>query len=166
MRKLPALVLLAATALSARGGEVPPRTPVLVELFTSEGCSTCPPVDRFLSRLAAEQSIADVEIVPLEFHVDYWDRLGWKDPFSSAAFTKRQGDYSRTFQGENYTPQVIVDGREIVGDERAIRTAIADAAKGSRALVRIELTGTAEAKTRIALHVSAVAAGADADVLQ
>ena len=143
---------------------MPPRTPVLVELFTSEGCSTCPPVDRFLSRLAAEQSIADVEIVPLEFHVDYWDRLGWKDPFSSAAFTKRQGDYSRTFRGENYTPQVIVDGREIVGDERAIRTAIADAAKGSRALVRIELTGTAEAKTRIALHVSAVSAGADADV--
>lgn len=136
-------VLLACALVSlleGGGSAPPPRVPVLVELFTSEGCSSCPPADAFLSRLLSTQPVSDTEVIPLEFHVDYWDRLGWKDPFSSAAFTRRQQEYSRVFGSERiYTPQMVVDGAaELIGsDEREARRAIEKAAERSHLPLRV-----------------------------
>lgn len=107
------LTLLAATAVqaqaagtcSARSG---PSVAPVVELYTSEGCSSCPPADAWLSRLNA-----DPGVVALAFHVDYWDRLGWKDRFASAAYTQRQAQSQRSSGARfSYTPQVIVDGAD------------------------------------------------------
>src|SRR5262245_40063456 len=108
------------------------RVPVLLELFTSEGCSSCPPADALLAKLAKEQPLPGVEIIPLGLHVTYWDQLGWKDPASLADATARQQAYSRVF-GEDriYTPQAVIDGHEeVVGsDEAGILRAVARAAK-------------------------------------
>lgn len=162
MKRLSAWLLVTAV-LSARAAEAPPRTPVLVELFTSEGCSSCPAADRLLARLAAEQPVAAAEVVPLAFHVDYWDRLGWKDRFSSAAYTKRQGDYSRALGGSRvYTPQMVVNGRrEFVGsDERAARAALVAAAKEAFATVRVTRP-EAEGSATLRVSVSGATEGAD-----
>lgn len=107
--------------------------PVLVELFTSEGCSSCPPADTLLTRLAAERTIGHAEVVTLAFHVDYWDRLGWKDRFASAAFTERQHRYATAWKSDRvYTPQAVVDGRlEFVGSNgpRALEALATSAAR-------------------------------------
>lgn len=102
---------------------------VLMELFTSQGCSSCPPADVLLGEYASRK---DVRIIPLSFHVDYWNRLGWVDPFSNPVFTARQQWYSR-FLPENgvYTPQMVVDGHsEAVGNNRnAVRAIVENALK-------------------------------------
>src|ERR1700730_15285394 len=90
--------------------------PIVVELSTPRGCSSCPPADALLAELAGRP-----EVLALSFHVDYWDRLGWKDPFSSAAATERQQRYAeRLGLATVDTPQIVVDGRwQAVGSNRA-----------------------------------------------
>src|SRR5262245_55634142 len=111
-----------AQQASARADALPSQpspTPVIVELFTSEGCMDCPPADTILARLVAEQSVAGAEVIGLGEHVDYWDQLGWKDRFASAALTSRQQAYGARFNIDSvYTPQMIVDGRaQLVGSD-------------------------------------------------
>src|SRR3989442_4215485 len=119
---------------------IPP--PVVVELFTSEGCSSCPPADALLQQLANAASASGPKIIALGEHVDYWDHQGWKDRFSSAALTNRQQRYAARFNNESiYTPQMVVDGRaELVGsDANAARRAIDRAAAARHGAVRIAI---------------------------
>jgi hypothetical protein len=107
------------------------RTPVVVELFTSEGCSSCPPADALLARLSEGQPDGNVQLIALEEHVDYWNDLGWADPFSSRDWTLRQNVYSDVLRNGNpYTPQMVVDGTaEFVGSRaQQARRAIHEAA--------------------------------------
>ena len=90
------------------------KSMIVLELFTSQGCSSCPPADRLLGKYANDENV-----IALSFHVDYWDRLGWKDPFSNTAFSQRQKDYAKVFKsGSIYTPQLIINGeREMIGSD-------------------------------------------------
>ena len=97
--------------------------PVVVELFTSEGCSSCPPADAYLTTLAGR-----ADVLPLAFHVTYWNLLGWRDPYSSETATSRQAMYAARLGGGSYTPEIVVDGRRgMVGSERGeVAAAIAE----------------------------------------
>ena len=121
-RRLAALTLLGLTASAASAAE----RPIVVELFTSQGCSSCPPANAYLNELARGRA----DVLPLAFHVTYWDRLGWKDPFSLAEATSRQDVYGHRFGDGSYTPEIVVDGSSShVGSRREDVGAAIEAAK-------------------------------------
>jgi hypothetical protein len=133
-----------------------PSRAVVVELFTSEGCSSCPPADTLLAKLEQQQRLENAEIIALEEHVDYWDQLGWKDPFSSSQWTERQQDYAAGFASPGvYTPQMVVDGRtEFVGSsDHKARAAITDAAQQPKARVTLELAEPAPSLLRLDMSI-------------
>lgn len=113
----------------------------VLELFTSQGCSSCPSADRLLTETLNEAGTARKNIIGLSFHVDYWDRLGWKDPFSNHAFTKRQYQYSERFaQRGVYTPQGVINGRqEFVGSNRSQQTSALNDALSQPATAGVQL---------------------------
>ncbi len=137
---------LLCSALMAALAAAQPRTPVIVELFTSEGCSSCPPADRLLADLEREQPIRGVQVIALGEHVDYWNELGWPDRFSTKELTARQRDYGRKFVIDSiYTPQMVVNGQAQFtgGDAGRAAREIRKAAEAPRARVELSLQGDA-----------------------
>jgi hypothetical protein len=140
---------------------------VLVELFTSEGCSSCPPADINLIKLEEGQPIKGVEIITLAFHVDYWDYLGWKDKFSSAEFSRRQNTYSTNFDlPSNYTPQMVVDGKyEFVGSRwTEALSGIKKAANDNKGEISIDLKKN-ETTAKINVKAAKISSDADSEIL-
>ncbi|HEY5921377.1 MAG TPA: DUF1223 domain-containing protein [Kofleriaceae bacterium] len=106
---------------SSRGVD---EAPLVVELFTSQGCSSCPPADKLLDNLARDGALAGRPLAPLSFHVDYWDDLGWPDPFALPAWTERQSEYARALGDRSvYTPELVVGGRVGLVGSNASRAA-------------------------------------------
>ncbi|PYR55651.1 MAG: DUF1223 domain-containing protein [Acidobacteria bacterium] len=158
MTRIWLLAIVCVAAAPLLRGDDTARTPVLVELFTSEGCSSCPPADDLLSRLARTQPVAGAQVIPLGLHVDYWDALGWKDPLSSGDATRRQQNYAASLgNADVYTPQMVVDGRDafVGSDERLARDAIQRAAARPHARLAVRAVPDGSAIS-IALDVTAL----------
>lgn len=158
------LVLAAAVLASAQTHST--RTPVLLELFTSEGCSSCPPADRLLQELDAKQPVEGADLIVLSEHVDYWNHLGWADPYSSAQFSTRQQDYTDKYHFDGvYTPQLAVDGRfGLVGsDPRAAQAAIRKALREPK--IELRIVQAARSGNRVTATVELPAAAGQSGVL-
>ena len=125
-------------AFGSGSDDASPRVPIFLELFTSEGCSSCPPADAFLERMDA-QPIPGAQLIVLSEHVDYWDHSGWKDPYSSHAFTERQVAYVQALHlSEPATPQIILNGSSLLrGDSHQIQQMLIQATSSSTVPVKI-----------------------------
>jgi hypothetical protein len=139
---LVAVAVIAALSLTMHGA--PPKlgpTPVVVELFTSQGCSSCPPADALIHDITADSNLRG-RVIPLAFHVDYWDRLGWRDPFSSAEWSRRQAFYAQAMHlNSAYTPQAVVGGtREFVGSNHSALDAALEHASNDKPRGDVALT--------------------------
>jgi hypothetical protein len=139
----------------------PAKVPVLAELFTSEGCNSCPPADSLLEKLDRLQPVAGARVLVLSEHVDYWNQLGWKDPFSSSQFSQRQERYSRLLGGEVFTPQLVIDGRKQVlgSDPAAIQKAVAEAVQRPKVPVKIVDAKRDGGEMAVALSIPALDKG-------
>jgi len=137
---------------AAQAGQAP--QPVVLELFTSEGCSSCPPADALLSQLSHQRTAAGVELMLLGEHVEYWNGLGWRDRFSAPAFTQRQYDYVRKLHlATAYTPQIVVDGhlQAVGGNAGAVQRMIAEAARTAKpAAVSLKLVSPDKLQVTVA----------------
>ena len=154
------LGLFAAAALPLSAA--PDRTPVLLELFTSEGCSSCPPADKLLQTLDKNQPVAGADLIVLSEHVDYWNHGGWSDPYSSASFSNRQREYAEQFRLDSvYTPQLVVDGStELVGSNAAqARSAITKAAGMTKLPIALSSVSRNANNILVHLHLSSLPAG-------
>jgi hypothetical protein len=162
------LALLALTSCATAHGETPKAEgPIVLELFTSQGCSSCPPADRLLGKLAEAGEVGSRKVIPLSFHVDYWNDLGWKDPYSLPAWTERQSQYSRALGDDRvYTPELVVGGAAgMVGSnatnvmsaiEKASRpTLLGASATWSKDSVEITTTAPAGADVLVAVFEDA-----------
>ena len=164
MRVLLSSLFLLGCATAASGENRADEAPLVIELFTSQGCSSCPAADAILDKLSRAGELEGRKVAPLSFHVDYWDELGWPDPYASAAWTQRQREYADAI-GDNrvYTPELVVGGRTgMVGSHFArIKKAVADAPKQQRLPVKatwsagtlaIEATAPAGADVYVAVY--------------
>jgi hypothetical protein len=142
------VVLTLACASPARAD----HPTVVVELYTSQGCSSCPPADELLSHL--DQELEGIEVIPLAFHVDYWDYIGWRDPFSNKTWSDRQRRYGRKFaEGRIYTPQLVVGGeRHVVGSNR--RDVTAAIRKSARRLAPVKARISERSVERLQVRAS------------
>ena len=155
------LIAIGASMANSENGRMPPRgsgprSPVLVELFTSEGCSDCPSADALLTKLQKAQPVSGALIVPLSEHVDYWNNANWKDRFSSHQFSDRQGAYVRALHQESlYTPEMVVDGQsQFVGsDEKMAEASIAKAALKRKANVTLNAGFNGEGGISVSISV-------------
>jgi len=136
----------------------------VLELFTSQGCSSCPAADQLLAEMASGQSYEEIDLIALSFHVDYWNRLGWKDPYSSPEYSERQYQYAEALEAQVYTPMLVINGKKaVVGSNRGLVQAELTATKlnmqtsisltvnrqGSKALVTYQLTDPVPENSRL-----------------
>jgi hypothetical protein len=182
MRTIVTVVVLAAFVLGAfaltshhspqtlQSTQAGMRAPVVVELFTSEGCSSCPPADALLAKLSEQQPVSNAEVIALEEHVDYWNDLGWMDQFSSREWTARQNVYAGPLgNGNPYTPQMVIDGKtELVGsDAGKARHLIQEAAGEEKALVTLAAkSSTKNGAAEISVKVGQLARSVKGDTAE
>ncbi len=152
LRFLGLFLLILPSRVSA--AETAPQSAVVLELFTSQGCSICPAADKLLSELAQQPSI-----IPLAYHVDYWNELGWADPFSDPAWSKRQQEYAPSLpSGQFYTPQLVVNGqRECIGSDKGCIEQAIQKAKPSAVSLLVEVGASNEQALTVDVYVRAAA---------
>src|SRR6202048_634693 len=146
-----------ASAPAVNGRDAVSRTPGLIELFTSEGCPSCPPADALLEKLDRSQPISGAELIVLSEHVDYWNDIGWKDPYSSHEYSERPTAYPARFgRGRVYTPQMVIDGHsELVGsDERRAIQVVENETKFAKVALSLSAIRF-ERKNKLSMHIDA-----------